>query len=392
MIGKWAFRIAALSLALGMPATAISRADTPWSSLLATSRVEADPAKPYTLKEEQGPWIIIACSFNGENAQKQAHDLVLELRKRYRMEAFIHRMDFKLDDPNGNVQPIFASPHRHQYHMVSENPNAFRDGAIKEIAVVVGNFPAIDDPDAQRVLQKLKLADPECLHPNRGESQSRSLAAWRSLQASVRDLPQYIEGRRQTGPLAHAFITRNPLLPEDYFAPKGGVDDLVLKMNKNVEYSLLDCPRKYTVQVAHFTGEIIINQDEIRAIETGTKAGPESTKQGLANAAEKANELTKALRMKHYEAYEFHDRYASLVTVGSFDSVGTPRADGKIEINPQVYEIIERFRAEPVPGGSGALMPKSLVGIFFDVQPIPVEVPKRSIRRQLTQRLEMAGE
>ena len=116
------------------------------------------------------------------------------------------------------------------------------------------------------------------------------------LQASVRELPQYIEGRRQTGPLAHAFITRNPLLPEDYFVPKGGVDDLVLKINKNVKYSLLDCPGKYTVQVAHFTGEVIINQSEIRAIETGAKAGPESTKQGLAAAAEKAHELTEALR------------------------------------------------------------------------------------------------
>ncbi len=159
--------------------------------------------------------------------------------------------------------------------MVSEKPKADRDGAIKEIAVVVGNFAAIDDPDARRALQKLKSADPECLHSTPDDSQSRSLAVWRSLQAGVQGLPQYIEGRKQTGPLAHAFITRNPLLPEDYFAPKGGVDELVLKMNKNVKHSLLDCPGKYTVQVAHFTGEVIINQNEIRAIETGAKAGPE---------------------------------------------------------------------------------------------------------------------
>ena len=394
MFGKWALRIAALFLVLGMQATAISRADTPWYNLLATSRVEADPAKPYTLKEEHGPWIIIACSFNGENAKQQAHELVLELRKRYRMEAFVHCMDFPLDDPNGHVQPLFASPHRHQYHMVTENPNAYRDGSIKEVAVVVGNFPAIDDPDAQKALQKLKSTDPECLHSKSPETQSRSLAAWRSLQAGVKDLPQYVESRRQTGPLAHAFITRNPLLPEDYFAPKGGIDELVLKMNKDVEHSLLNCPGKYTVQVAHFTGEVIINQSEIRAIETGAKAGPESTKQGLAGAAEKAHKLTDALRMKGYEAYEFHDRYASLVTVGSFDSVGTPRADGKIEINPMVHQIIDVFRAKSldVAGQPGPLQPRSLVGIYFDVQPIPVEVPKRSISRQLTQRLDMAGQ
>ena len=394
MIGKWTFRIAAPVLVLGIQAAAICRADTPWYDLLATSRMEADPAKPYTLKEEHGPWIIMACSFNGEKAQKQAHDLALELRKRYRMEAFVHHVDFKLDDPNGDVQPRFASPHPHQYEIVHENPKAFGDGKIKEIAVVVGNFPAIDDPDARRALQKLKAADPECLHANQEESPSRSLAAWRSLQASVKDLPQYIESRKQTGPLAHAFITRNPLLPEDYFVPKGGVDELVLKINKNVEHSLLNCPGKYTLQVAHFTGEVIINQGEIRAIETGAKAGPESTKQGLATAAAKAHELTEALRIDGYEAYEFHDRSVSLVTVGSFDSVGTQLPDGSFKLDPRVYRIIEVFRAKPVnaPGAVGAMQPKSLVGIFFDAVPIPVEVPKRSISRQLTQRLDMAGQ
>ena len=231
--------------------------------------------------------------------------------------------------------------------------------------MVVGNFPAIDDPDAQQALQKLKSADPECLHATPEEAQSRSLAVWRSLQAGVKDLPQYIESRKQTGPLAHAFITRNPLLPEDYFAPKGGVDELVLKMNKNVKYSLLDCPGKYTVQVAHFTGEVIINQSEIRAIETGTKAGPESTKQGLAAAAEKAHELTEALRIKGYEAYEFHDRYASLVTVGSFDSVGTPRP-GRQD-SKSIRKCIESssvFRAKPVnvPGASGRWKPRIVGG------------------------------
>ncbi len=394
MIGKWAKPIGALCLALCIPAAAISRADSPWYDFLATSRVEADPSKPYTLKEENGPWIIMACSFNGEHAQQKAHDLVLELRKRYRMEAFAHQMQFKLDDPNGNVQPLYRSPHRHQYEMVKDNPNAYRDGAINEIAVVVGDFPAIDDPDARKALQKLKSTDPECLHAKSDETQSRSLAAWRAMQAGVRGLPQTIESRKQTGPLSHAFITRNPLLPEDYFVPKGGIDELVLKMNKNVEHSLLDCPGKYTVQVAHFTGEVITNQNEIRAIEMGVKAGPESTTQGLASAAEKAHELTEALRMKGYEAYEFHDRCASLVTVGSFDSVGTPRADGKIEINPQVLRLIEIFRGQSVnvPGTPGAMSLKSLVGIYFDVQPIPVEVPKRSISRQLIQRLDMAGE
>ncbi len=332
--------------------------------------------------------------FQWRERQKQAHDLALEIRKRYRLEAFVYLHKFELDDPNGNVDPLRASPHHRQYQMVTVNPKACRDGAIEEIAVVVGNFPAIDDPGAQRALQKLKAADPQCLHATQEDSQSRSLAVWRSLQAGVRNLPQFVEGRKQTGPLAHAFITRNPLLPDDYFAPKGGVDELVLKINKDVKYSLLDCPGKYSVQVARFSGEVILNQSEIRAIESGAKAGPESTKQTLATAAEKAHELTEALRVKGWEAYEFHDRNYSQVTVGHFDEVGTPSPDGIVVNNPQVNRIIEVFRAKTVgvPGAPGAIEPKSLVGIFFDALPIPVEVPKRSISRQLTQRLETAGQ
>ena len=54
--------------------------------------------------------------------------------------------------------------------------------------------------------------------------------------------------------MGHAFITTNPLLPADYYAPRKGIDELVLRMNKGVTHSLLDCPGKYTVQVAHFMG------------------------------------------------------------------------------------------------------------------------------------------
>ncbi len=93
--------------------------------------------------------------------------------------------------------------------------------------------------------------------------------------------------------------------------------------------------------------------------------------------------MTVALRTKGYEAYEFHDRFASIVTVGSFNSVGTPRSDGKIEINPMIHQLMQVFAAKPM---GGELVPKQVIGILCDIQPIPVEVPKRSISRELAQR------
>jgi hypothetical protein len=393
MTGKRKFAIAALLLAISFGFAALVRADAPWANLLTVNRVEADPNKRYTLTDNQGPWIIMACCFNGPNAEKQASELALELRQRYRLEAYVHEADFKLDDPNGEIQPILASPHRYIYHQVSENPAEYRNGTIRETAVVVGNFAAIDDAEAQRTLKKIKAADPDCLNPNRQKDESRSLAWWRKIQAQAEAMvPKEVEGRKLNGPLSRAFITRNPLLPEEYFVPKTGLDELVVRMNKNVKYSLLDCPGKYTVQVAHFSGEVVLNQGEIRAIESGSLPGPESTKQGLAQAAEKAHELTEALRMKGWEAYEFHDRNVSMVTVGHFDSVGAQQADGTVKAIAEVQRIVDVCGIQKIekPGRPPEFKMQSCVGIYFDPQPIPMEVPRRSISRQLGQRLEAA--
>jgi hypothetical protein len=108
-------------------------------------------------------------------------------------------------------------------------------------------------------------------------------------------------------------------------------------------------------------------------------------KSRLDMAADKAHRLTEALRAQGIEAYEFHDRHESVVTVGSFQSVGESRPDGRIEINPAILRIVEAYgpRRQALPTGGQAplagLQPKSLSGIPFDVQPRPVHVPRRSI-------------
>lgn len=56
--------------------------------------------------------------------------------------------------------------------------------------------------------------------------------------------------------------------------------------------------------------------------------------------------------------------------------------DGKIEIHPTVHKIMQMYgasRRELPGGGSLGLQPRTLDGIAFDIQPMPVEVPRRSI-------------
>jgi len=168
------------------------------------------------------------------------------------------------------------------------------------------------------------------------------------------------------------------LLPKEYFSP-AGLDPVVIKANEGVEHCLLDCPGKYTVQVAHFTGRVLITTKPHEIAEA--QSGRQESDTQLAEAAEMAHKLTQALRLKGYEAYEFHDRYASIVTVGSFAWVKRTMPGGGEDINPAVREVIERFRGRPSdrPGHEGQLGCQSLLGIPFAIQPIPVHVPRRSI-------------
>ncbi len=342
-------------------------AAVPIPRLFTISNVEADPNKDYWVTENNGPWMIMACSFSGEHALDQARELVLELRRRYKLPAYMYEKTFELKTDELNGRKKF----RYQ-----------QGDAIREVAVLVGDFPSVDDPRAQELLQKIKYFRPHVLEPNPEKPTNRTFAALRTIQQSL--LSDDNE-KKQKGPMGHAFLTTNPLLPDEYFAPKG-VDKFILALNEGYEYNLLNCPGRYSVQVAHFTGEVIIDQKEIQAIERGEK----QFRGSLAEAARKAHELTLALRQKGYEAYEFHDRGASIVTVGSFDSLGVRRPDGKIELDPRIVAIINTFKADPAPPIPGVptlgYKPKTLIGIPFDIQPQPVEVPKRSFAADYVRR------
>jgi hypothetical protein len=186
--------------------------------------------------------------------------------------------------------------------------------------------------------------------------------------------------------MGNAFVSRNPLLPEEYFAPKG-LDPFVVDLNRGVKYSLLKCPGKYTVKVASFRGVESMKPKEFEQL--AGKVREKSHMAKIDEAADKAARLTKALRDKGVEAYEFHDRTESIVCVGAFDSVGEPRDDGKIEINPAIHRLMETYGPQKsfIPGQAQAfLQPKMIEGIPCDAQPLPVIVPRQSIANDYVRR------
>src|SRR6202008_1564887 len=120
---------------------------------------------------------------------------------------------------------------------------------------------------------------------------TQSMAQARKLQDAVMEK----FGKEQNrGPMAQAFFTRNPLLPREYFVPKG-VDTFVAKMNEGVEHSLLDCPGRQTIQGTTCRGKTILqtsaNDDVVtKSFWSGHK---KDEKNPLVEAAENAHLLAK---------------------------------------------------------------------------------------------------
>lgn len=341
--------------------SATALAAPPWSRLIPFKTVEADVNQEYLLSDTNGPWMIMATSFSGPGAAQDAKNLVMELRKDYNMEAYVYEQSY---DFTQKVQGLGFNQYGERKTMRYAD-----EGKYTSVAVLVGNFETVDDGGLQKTLEKLKDAKPKCMT---SETQTTQNDAIKYLRRKIREAVSD-EEKKEKGPMGHAFVSRNPLLPDEYFAPKG-IDPLVLKMNEGAPNSLLECEGKYSVRVATFTGATEVDAKKIAEIESKNIVSGSR----LAVAAEKAERLTAKLRKQGIPAYVFHDRSESMVTVGSFDSVGTERPDGKVEINPQINRIINDFRATPEPGTVN-FKPKTIDGVPFDVQPVPVTVPKRSV-------------
>ena len=256
------------------------------------------------LKPEHGPWLVFAMSFDGYNAKSQAEQLATELRRDYKLQAYC--MDKKLD----YTQPLIGAG-------VDSNGNnrkmKFRDKKVIDgYAVLVGDFDSIDSPAITEALASVK---------------------------------KILKKKSNSPDKVNCFTTRNPMLPDDYYKTPE-VDRFVKKLNEQREHSefnLLECPGKFTVRVAVFSGE-----DRAIGGWGGSGSHDNIDDQKLSQlevAAERAALTAKALRIAGYEAYQFHDRTKSIVTVGSFNELGREDKSNRFAYDPAIQKIVARFGA-----------------------------------------------
>lgn len=381
---------------------------------------------PVELTDRCGPWLVMCASFVGEDAEIQAMELVRELRNQHRLRAYIYRHHF---DFSGNFEGVGYDPNEGQRlsngNLAAKPPKmrALRDSSFDEIAVLVGDFPTIEDARAQQTLQKIKYMMPESLgklafgvdeqgeylvRPKQADTQR--MRVWRSVNKTVN-----ANADKRKGPMGAAFMLTNPMLPDEYFTAHR-VDDFVLKLNRRFRHSLLENPGMYAVRVATFRGDSTFELDQMQQEKTQfnwrLQQGKSIKESKLALALAKAHRLTLELRKLGIAAYEFHDRHESYVCVGSFDWLKQQRSDGQEVQNPQIVQTIQAFKGqiENFPGVQGAVRPKSLqdivrtygikadkipnlhkMGVVFDVQPIPVRIPNSQAQTHTANRQGQSG-
>ena len=324
------------------------------SGWLPTSWFSGDDIAPeamFPLAENDGPWLVLATTFRGDGARDDARRLVQELRRDFKLKAYSHEKSF---DYTGRQQGLGLNPDGSPKKMRYANSEQ-----VTEVAVLVGDFASFDDSRAQKMLAKVKSLEPKALSGESGKSQSFS--DFRKMVG--------LDRNSSKGPMHLAFVIPNPLLPEDFFT-RQQVDKFVIEMNADVTHSLLDCPGRYTVRIATFTGAGTFDQKAIESGEDGLKLEGR-----LVEAAEKAHRLTQALRRAGWQAWEFHDRESSIVCVGSFQQLAVQTGNGS-GMNPEISRIVRELGPDPARLAGGSIMPRSIEGIMLDVQPKPIDVPR----------------
>lgn len=341
-----------------------------------------------TLTEQSGPWLVMCASFSGDAAVRMAENLAEELRTKHKLKAYIYRHEFDHTEKlrNSAITTWKVDQNSGDGKVVPAEMKPATTSSFEEVAVMVGDFPTIEDSQAQKTLKLIKTLSADSMDASLTGAAESDLSAerirqWRNNSANLPE--SSVAGK---GAFRAAFLLPNPKLPDEYFESLK-VDDFVVGMNKKVKHSLLKNPGIYTVRVASFQGDSTFNLEEIdeknREMKWLSRNKQSLSSSKLAEASMNAHLLTEEFRKLGVEAFEFHDRNESYVCIGSFDWIVKDDGEGGKYQNPEVVDVILKYKGKirDFPGRPNSIQPYVLPSlakkkIVCDAQPIPVLVPK----------------
>lgn len=328
---------------------------------VARGHVDADPNKEYAVTPADGVWMICAASYMGEPSQQLAHKLVVEIRQRFDLPAFVFNRG---DVERRQQQEEFDRQAQQQRKFLREmgadptTPIHHRMVHIEDqCAVLVGGYGDIQT--ARKELDRIRRLDPPRSVPTDKMNQ------FDEKGTKVDEVP--------INPFVHSFVVRNPAVPHEAAANKP--DPFLKTLNANESYSLLKCSHPWTLMVKQYTGRVGFEP-------VNTAAAPSFWEKfkGMFNddggkqlnfAAANAHSLAEVLHKMGFEAYVLHTRHTSVVAVGGFDSQDDPRMDA-------VKTALVRGLGVDFTAPQGAAVDRGrlMAQLQLMSQPLPIPVPR----------------
>jgi hypothetical protein len=283
----------------------------------ATVQLPTEPLEPYLLTKECGPFMVMAHTFRGPDAARFAQALAMELRAEHQLRAYVYFDKIKPMRSNVRGVPPTSSPSDGD-GKISE-PEVYR--IYDEAVVLVGDAPTMKDAEALlKVVKKIK-------------------------PAVLNNVPSVFPWRVGAG-LKKAIVTANPLIPAQHLFAREA-DPFVDGMNRG-PHSIYKNPGPYTLVVARFTGRSTYNSEDPEFQgDSALKTSPLATATDEAELL--ATELNKdpALKKAGLEAYVYHDRKKSVVTLGSFperiDTTDLPKNNKVQSIRQHLDKLNQQY-------------------------------------------------
>jgi len=302
-----------------------------WLAALEKLCGQTTPPSISWLTPQSGPFLICVGSFRGDNARELAQRLASYVQQNYRCRVYLFSRSEeerrKQEEELRRLRELYGPNQRFRRYRIED-----------EYAVLVGDFRSWDD--ARRELDRIKQLPPPkdvplpvlfILRPERNEANENNSGRVKGEYAPY-------------NPFRYAFVVPNPLLPKSEQHRPQNWDPTWAELNRNNPYSLLRCPKRFTLLVKVYQSPTMVVgmrgtppvmnrvapsptaldpvvEKEMRQLEKILGWKPDA-------AALQAHNLCQILRHPslNYEAYVLHTQEMSLVTVGGFDSIDEPAA------------------------------------------------------------------
>lgn len=323
------------------------------AAAIAAPAQEGAVPREYLITPAVGPWTICAASFTGELAAKMARDLVGELRTQYHLQAYLYNRG---DEQRRQLEQEIQQKRKLQELYLRNaglDPTEIhlpvrRHRIEDQYVVLIGGYP--DMTSAHRELDRIKKLQPP-------RSVPRDTIIRSPLDPAAGDKRE----QEAVNPFRNSFVAHNPTVPVSH-EQANKPDPFLKELNAYESFSLLKCPKPWTLLVKEYRGAISIQSQSAPSGFLDRLFGHKAGEQ-LNACATNAHNMADVLRKMGFKAYVLHTRTSSMVTVGEFD-----RRD-----DPRIAEVHQALAHNLTIRASDARF-ESAVDFFS--HPVPIQVPR----------------